>query len=533
MSRDRQARTPWEWGAVVLLLLVAFWFRTYRLADVPPGLHHDDIKNVLLVRKIVAGDVRIYYEENYGHEPLYHWLQALWFSCIGSGYPEVRLLSVGISMAGLAAIYCLVRHLLGRAVALWTLAWQAVSLWPLFYARRAIRGILLPPLAALAGYLFLRGLEGRKDGPPRWRRWLTWALGGVALAACLYTYMGSRVLLALFPLYVVHLALFDRPRLKASWPGIALFFGVALVLALPLGFYLASNPEERIGQINLPLQALKEGDWQPLVKNSLRALGMFSFVGDPHWRQFVADRPVFEPLGAALFYGGLALSLWRWRRFEYAFSVLWLPLALAPAMLSEGAPNFLRPIAAVTVVYVLPALAVVEVSWWVDRWVARRAGGRLTWLVVLLSVVVLGVNAWRTYDGYFYRWPDHPDARFAYNTTLLEESRYLDRTPDIDAVLLSGHFPSDLDPALVDSFLRRADLDPRWSDVRQALVYPGGESTYVLQPDYFAIDPLLHEEFVGVEAPPYEQRLADGTLVFAVYPLPRDLLETRLPAGSS
>jgi hypothetical protein len=41
---------------------------------------------------------------------------------------------------------------------------------------------------------------------------------------------------------------------------------------------------------------------------------MFSFLGDPQWRQFVAHTPVFEPLGAALFYGGLMLSLWRWRR---------------------------------------------------------------------------------------------------------------------------------------------------------------------------------------------------------------------------
>jgi hypothetical protein len=111
VNRDRHLRAPWEWGTLVLLLLVAFWFRTHRLADVPPGLHHDDVKNVMLVEKILAGDLRVYYRENFGHEPLYHWLQAVWFSLVGSGYPEVRLLSVGISMAGLAIIYCLVRRL--------------------------------------------------------------------------------------------------------------------------------------------------------------------------------------------------------------------------------------------------------------------------------------------------------------------------------------------------------------------------------------------------------------------------------------
>jgi hypothetical protein len=281
-------------------------------------------------------------------------------------------------------------------------------------------------------------------------------------------------------------------------------------------------------QINLPLKAIRDGDWRPLVENSLRALGMFSFVGDPHWRQFVADTPVFEPVGAILFYGGLLLSLWRWRRFEYAFSLLWLPLTLAPAALSEGAPNFLRPIAAVTAAYAFPALATVEVT----QWVGRRRGRGWAWAVVMLGVVLLGANAWRTYDGYFVRWPRHPDARFAYSSTLLDESRYVDGVPDLDSVVLSGHFPSDLDPALVDSFMRRTDLVPRWCDVRQALIYPGGERAYVLQPDYFPVDPVLYEQFVGADRPLYEHRLADGTFVFAVYRLEGSLLRARLPRGA-
>jgi 4-amino-4-deoxy-L-arabinose transferase-like glycosyltransferase len=524
VSRERQRRSPWEWGIAVLLLFVAFWFRTYRLTDVPPGLHHDDIKNVILVKQIMTGDLRVYYSENYGHEPLYHWLQALWFALLGTGYPEVRLLSVGISMAGLALIYALVRRLLGRRVALWTLAWQAVSLWPLFYSRRAIRGILLPPLAALTGYLFLGGLEASKGN----RRWGTWAGAGVALSACLYTYMGSRVLPVLFLLYAGYLALLDRSRLRACWPGIVAFFAVCLVLTLPLGAYLVTHTEERMDQINLPLRAIRDGDWRPLLENSLRALGMFSFVGDPHWRQFVADTPAFEPLGAVLFYGGLLLSLWRWRRFKYAFSVLWLPLALAPAMLSEGAPNFLRPIAAVTVVHVFPALAVDEIVGWVQG----RMGRAWAWGAVVLGVVLLGANAWRTIDGYFVRWPQHPDARFAYNATLLDESRYVDGAADVDALVLSGHFPSDLDPALVDSFMRRTDLVPRWCDLRQALIYPGGEGAYVFQPDYFPIDPVLHDLFVGADGPLFEHRMADGTFVFAVYRLEDSLLQARLSQGA-
>ena len=522
MNDQRRRHALWEWGLIILLLLVAFWFRVYRLPDVPPGLHHDDIKNVLLVARIAAGYVRVYYPENYGHEPLYHWLQAIYFALVGTKYPEIRLLSVNISMIGLAIIYLLVKRLLGRNVALWTLAWQAASLWPLFYSRRAIRGVLLPPLAALTACAFIAGLDG-EHRPFRWR-WGPWVLGGTSLAACLYTYMGGRVLPLFFVLFVLYLALVERRRLTMCWRGIALFFLVALILALPLGAYLISHPEERMSQINMPLSAVKQGEWRPLLENSLRALGMFTFIGDPHWRQFVADTPVFEPLGATLFYAGIALSLWRWRRSEYVFSLLWLPVTLAPAMFSEGAPNFLRPIAVQTVVYVFPALAATRLLTWLgrrfDQRLARAAAGGM--------IVVLVLNAWRTFDGYFVRWPSHPEARSAYNATLLEESQYLSAVTDLESVVLSGHFPGDLDPALVESVVRRTDLAPRWCDVRQSLVYPAGKGTFVIQPDYFTIDPVLFETFLGEGSSVYERRLQDGTFVFAVYPLDAEPLTQRL-----
>jgi hypothetical protein len=269
---------------------------------------------------------------------------------------------------------------------------------------------------------------------------------------------------------------------------------------------------------------------------------MFSFLGDPHWRQFVADTPVFEPLGAILFYAGIALALWRWRRPAYAYILLWLPVALLPGMLSEGAPNFLRPIAAVTTAYTFPALATSELLAWMRRRVghlALREGRATLWTVGALGVVlallvgVVSLNAWRTFDGYILRWPRHPDARFAYNSTTLDVSRYLDHSPEIEHVLLSGHFPADLDPEMVARTLRRTDLEPRWADVRQALVFPAGASsgapTYLVQPDYFSVDPLLHELFVK-DAPLREQTTEDGTFVFAVYRLQVESLAERLAA---
>jgi hypothetical protein len=215
-------------------------------------------------------------------------------------------------------------------------------------------------------------------------------------------------------------------------------------------------------------------------------------------------------------------------------------VALLPGMLSEGAPNFLRPIAALTVTYLLPALAAVELRAWL-----RRRFPRIAWvqpLALALLVAILGLHAWRTYDGYFQRWPRHPDVRFAYNSTLLDVSRYLDATPEIQHALLSGHFPADLDAEMVERFLRREDLTPRWADVRQALVYaaPKGaeagaspaSAVYLFEPDYFPVDPLLRQAFV-VGEPLYEHRTPEGAFVFAVYRLEAAPLQARLAAAQA
>ena len=55
---------------------------------------------------------------------------------------------------------------------------------------------------------------------------------------------------------------------------------------------------------------------------------------------------------------------------------------------------------------------------------------------------------------------------------------------------------------------------------------------YVVQPDHFPIDPTLRELFVGHAAPVYEHHLADGTFVFALYPLSGALLDARLASAS-
>ncbi len=185
---------------MISLLLIAFCFRVWQLNDVPPGLHHDEVIIGQVARDILGGHFAIYFTPGYGHEPLYHYVVAGLFSAIGANAFVLRLTSAFIATLGLATTYILVRRILSPAVALGTLAWMSISLWPVFFARVGLRGITLPLLTTLTAYFLWRALFGRRAAGPGMQpaesfilHPSSFSLSGILLGLSLYTYQASRV----------------------------------------------------------------------------------------------------------------------------------------------------------------------------------------------------------------------------------------------------------------------------------------------------------------------------------------------------
>src|SRR5512139_958992 len=218
MHDTKGARYRWEWIVVIGLLLIAFFFRVWQLNEVPPGLHHDEVIIGQVAKDILSGHFAIYFTPGYGHEPLYHYMVAGMFGASGANAFVLRLTSAFIATLGLATTYVLVRRLFSPAVALGTLAWMSISMWPVFFARVGLRGITLPLLTTLTAYFLWRALFGRQaidHGPPttvsssfsparipaegragRAAQPSAFILPGILLGLTLYTYQASRVFLA-------------------------------------------------------------------------------------------------------------------------------------------------------------------------------------------------------------------------------------------------------------------------------------------------------------------------------------------------
>jgi len=151
---------------LAIILLVATLTRTVGLGRVPPGLSADELANSRMAERVLNGDRPIWFEESFGHEPLYHYVQAVTMYLAGLNVWGVVLPSV---VAGLLTVWlaCVLgRRVFGPPVGLVTAAGLAVTWWPIFFSRVGLRIIGLAPLATATAYALWRGLEPAKHIGP-------------------------------------------------------------------------------------------------------------------------------------------------------------------------------------------------------------------------------------------------------------------------------------------------------------------------------------------------------------------------------
>lgn len=498
---------------VTLLLLLAAGFRLVALQDLPPGLAQDEVLNADIAGGILAGRHSLFFREGWGHEPLYHYLGALFQLALGDNYLSIRLPSVFCGLLLLALTFAWVKGLFGQRVALGTAAGMALSWWPIIFSRVGIRPVLEPLLLILALITFQRGLQAIRRA--NW--WM--ALAGAILGLTFYTYTAARVLPLIFVAGIGQMALFQRDKLRGRWHALALFALVALLVLAPLLITLGQHPDldERVDQLSGPIDALRRGEIAPLLQSILRTLGVFAFTGDPRWTYSLPGRPLFDPLGAVLFLTGILIAFRNWRRPKLFFSLLCLGVGLLPSMVTPQSPSIIRIIGALPVVYLFPALVL-----WDEKPLAGTptlSKGAVSSRLARAALWGFGLwlligAAWTIRDG-FILWPAAPETHDKYQTVLLDIARHIGDEPGGSIVVTDSWY----DPIDGDSLRRNLGYDPgaRWVQGGKALVFPGGGASYLYVPEY---------------APPAAELLAvanlaaeplfrsEGSPSFAVYSLP-------------
>ena len=535
MSRQR------EWAAITLILLLAAVLRLWALGDVPPGLCHDEVAHWLIDRDILAGHHAIYFTAAYGHEPLYHYVQAATIALFGDQWLGLRWPSVAFGLLGIAATYTLIRRLFDVPIALLTAAWLALSFWPLFYARVGLRAIMLPFTATLSIYFLFRAIRfpvrpssrvpGSPPGDPKVNHGRSpFVISGFFLGLSLYVYMSARILPFILASFLVYWLLV-YPRSRKLWGRMLLTLAVAALVSAPLVIWLVthSDAEYRVAEVQEPLNRLLAGDpslvWQNLIVN----LKSFTSAGDPWPRQNLPGRPVFaDPLSAVLFYAGLLIALRRWRDPRYGLLLLWLAGALGPSVATSDAPSSIRDILGLVTVFVFPALATVEAGRWLKY---KMQNARYKCLLPSASYslfpascfLLLASCFFLTVHDYFIEWPRNDVVRFDYQTDLTAVAHRLDELPPGTPVAVAGLSVDSMDGPGLELAVRRDVHDVRLCDTRETLVVPAGRGAWLFVPHVVPFDADLRERLlewgVVIEAGSQDP--------FTSYYLPDDAMRSR------
>lgn len=403
---QREAAVELCLAAVVLVAAAAV--RLPGLAEVPPGLHFDEAFNALDALSVVRGARPLFFEGNFGREPLFIYLLAALFSVAKPSPAAVRLLPALAGAVGAALTYCLARALQEeRTGALAAGLVQAFLPWDLHFSRYGLRVEFLPLLCSAALLCLVLG----------WRRWRSrwFVAAGACLGLSLYSYMAARV----FPLVVLIWWLQVR-RACGHGKHMLICFAVAVAVFLPLGVYFVRHPASFAQR---PSQVILKGSPAELVaqvgRNCLAWGKAFFWRGDENPRNNLPGAPALTPWLAFPWAIGLCAALRQPLEPFASLPLYWMAIMLLPSVGTDYAPNFQRAIGAVPAICLLVGRGIGLLRQALERLLRRRSLASAA-----VAALLAGHAAQATYQ-YFWEWGRDNALYYAFDQGLLEIGLYM------------------------------------------------------------------------------------------------------------
>ncbi len=317
-----------EYVSLGLILLVAAFFRLYRLGEIPNGMFMDQGNMGLFALKIRFESVRPFFEiPEFENPALLLYNLAAWFFVFPATKYGFYLFFAALGLATIPLAYWTLRQLTGPRVALLSMFVFAVMRWHFNFCRNGFPTVQVPfYMFGTLGFL----LYGLRTG----KRW-AFVTSALFFSLGLYTYNAFK----LFPLLMLVLGAYeliaDRPRmLKNKW-NILLFTLLTAVLVSPLALHWAKNGiggREASNSILTDIKGQKSMKpvWHMLKKTTF----MFNREGDDNERHNLANHRMLDDVSGSLFVLGLFYALLRANRRKYFYALAGVAVMSLPCLLS-------------------------------------------------------------------------------------------------------------------------------------------------------------------------------------------------------
>ena len=515
-----ELQTVLSWAALGAILILALGIRLYHLQELPVGLWYDEADNLAQARhiQIDPGSTPVFVSST-NLPSLYLMPIAAVIELTGVSITSGRLVSVAFGLAGIVAVFLLVRLILGPFPALAAALLTAVMRWDINWSRIGMHGITVPFFAALTAYLTLRALRtGRASD---------FGYAGAALGLGLWFYTSFRLFPLVLAFILVHHLVFQRPQTRRFLGQLAAMGLVALAVAAPVAQSAITDSDEFFARTRTTsvFSILPFGDAVGEVTSSLgKHLMMFNHEGDPNPRHNLPNRPMLDFLSGMLLVVGLGVALAHWRNVALISMPFWVLFMVLPGALTLPweAPQSLRSVGAIPAVVVIITLAL-AVAW--------RAGRSAPWASVrratpAVLAVALGAIAFVNVNTYFGEQARHPEVYASFTTDETLMARHmLEQQSRGYSLLVSRHFIFSLNASLLADNPRREIIRaPTGVPIDPARVWLGA-SVY-LEPREASVYRLLKAYYPGgafAEVRPP----GGGRVLFYTAVLSREQLEQR------
>ncbi|MFI5273192.1 MAG: glycosyltransferase 87 family protein [Ktedonobacterales bacterium] len=430
----------WERVMLVLIVVVAALLRIVRLGNIFTTLPTTSSEGSLLNQ--VGGDLRLGLADPQGLAGPFVLAQQLLVHVFGHTALAFLLPSAVIGSLSVVAIYLLTYEIMRlgnfpgrRPVAILAALFAATSRWHVSLSRSGMEVVLLPLLLSFAVYFLLRALRERlpvadAPTPPRAtttrRQILYYAGAGICTGVACDVAPG----LWLVPLIVLgFLAIWQwrRPKgIGVTRTGVLVLATTSLVTGLPViwnylsqvaGFPVGSTFLARTGTHAILGPGPLSGEfWTQVGQTVLAVVQLLATQDYTAGYPASGGAPIIPTLLGPAFFLGLALVVWRWRRFESLALLLLVALPLA-ASVAVGTPTGIIEAASILpAMCILPAFALYAIGAWLahlpivlDRVNGVRVFNSPEQIGRLLLLAFLVVSTIRTFFWYFEAsLPTHP-----------------------------------------------------------------------------------------------------------------------------
>lgn len=399
---------------IILVILLAVFFRFWQIWDLPGGLFPDEAANGLDVNSILQGDLKPFYERGNGREALFFYALAASVALFGRGAWQHHAVSATFGVLAVLATYFLTKRFFAKNVALLAAFFMAVSSYAVTLSRTAFRANALPLFTILTLFFLVKFIQSKSQKTKFYSAILTGAFFGLGF----YTYISYRMMIVFFVGLIVVVAVANRGKLseliaanKKYLAGAAAGFAAAFSW---IGYYFVRNPEAfftRVGHVSIFSKDLNQGDilgtFLAVFKKTMLA---FFTEGDLNFRHNVAGYPFLPQILSPFFAASLLIftvaffvlikQAWDKRInikvFYMGITAAWFWLMLVPEVTTaEGIPHGLRLVGVIPAIFIMPAWALAEL------WERLRAKTKIgIWSKKAYAVIIL--SAVFVYNFYLY-----------------------------------------------------------------------------------------------------------------------------------